>query len=550
MFDKLFHILRSAPVDMTEVMAAAQHGRSGHVLVAGDHNAAVLSLLSAVGAGAPELAAVHQPCVVECTRGEELRVTLTGDGASIRCSSAADLGLRLGWAENRNATAQITVPHDLFGLEKLVFAILDEQDFAARLQRVAPGTRGAVLVLGAFEAPAKAVYDFAAWLAGSCALADATAVLVQGHGAVTNTMPAVMCAMQMGVAQLPLTTCDLTREAPEAALRQALESVHVKDGFDEAALERSMAKNAYALLARQADALEQLTAPPSKAGRRLAECFEAEIPVARQQIEKLFTAELNNQIYSEMREFGIYLQKNITTLLVDGAAALEKQQEPAVKTKEALRAFSQSYLDELLSGFSRRLINALAQEKLMPQAKAIYDDMFRRAWIQREGGQAAGMAQQEVQELHTTVEKLHKKGTAVLTSLITYVILFLWPELRRSSRVVEALRLVVESVVTGAQQLLISPEALAKSKGGQLVDALGEIIAQYQDMVSGTMMPQLRDGLLGWFDDQSRLTLQTLENHDREQEANYSLQLAKAADDRQKIEEIRQVMAQLEPWQA
>lgn len=551
MFDRLFEILKRSPVDMSSITNAAGVAGEKQLLIAGDVNASVLSLLGDVGAGCPELTAVQQPCVVEVSHGSEESLLLAGEGGSMRCSSLSDLGTRLSWPENRGAAAALTLPHDLFGFDKLVFAILDGDRFADQLSARAPAARGAVIVLNAYEAPQKAVYDYAKWLAEACGLSGAAAVVVQGKDPAAPSASAMMCALQMGVAELPVFAND--PEQPAAGtLTRVLESLPVAAGADEQALERAMAQRACKLLEEEKQRLAALAAAPAPRRRKLAECFEAEIPVARMRIGQLFTEELSNQLYSEMRDFGIFLQQNITDLLVSGVAELEaaKAEMPEIRPKDALRAFTQSYLDELLFGFSRQLVSGLSENILLPKAREIYARMFEWAWIDVTGTEAAAMAQLQTQELHTTVDKLQQRGNSILSTLLTYAILFLCPELSRSNRVISAIHVVVEMVVSSVRESLTPASSIARSKGKQLEEVLGGIIAQYQTMVIDTMIPQLRDSLLGWFDDQCSLTLRELARCDGEQEERIRSHRQSAEENRTAIALIDGLLGELAPWQA
>lgn len=549
MFEQLFEILRKSPVDLSSITAASGKTGEKQLLIAGDSKASVLSLLACVGADCPELASVQQPCVVECIPGSGESILLTGAEGTIRCTGLSDLGTRLSWPENRNATVQLTLEHPLFGLDRLVFAILDGTEYATQLSRPAAAARGAVIVLNAFEAPQKAVYDYAKWLAEAYGLSEAAAVVVQGHGDVTQTASAMMCALQMGVAALPTVTCDLNNGCGDV-LGQVMEQLRLMENTDEKAQERAMAQRAQKLLLAEKERLMALPAAPARKQRSLAECFAAEIPAARMRIGQLFSDELSNQLYSEMRDFGIYLQQNITELLVSGVEELEAEGDRTIRTKEALRAFSQSYLDELLSGFTRQLISGLTQTELLPRTREIYDRMFRWAWIERTGSEAPSLRQMEVQELHTTVDKLQQRSNAILATLLTTVILFLCPELSRSNRLISAIHVVVELVVGEVREAVTSPRTLAKEKGKQLVEALDGILSQYQAMVTDTMIPQLRDALLGWFEEQTQLTLRELARCDNEQAERFRRQQQEAEANQAAIAAIDSLLLELVPWQA
>lgn len=554
---QLHEILKNCPVDLSHVLQIAQVAKTDKMIIAGDENAAVLTLLDALGAGCAELAAVQQPCVVECVSGTEQVITLTNGTGSMRCSSLSDLGTRLGWEENRNATAQIVVNHSLFGWEKLVFAILDGENFDQQLSQTAAGATGAVIALNAFNAPSRPVYSYAKWLADDCALQASTAVMFYGPTDVLNTAPAMAIALQMGVPELPTITCNLQEQSLAEAMEQAVNAMKDKERYDVTGLEHTMAVQALKQLEAEKARLSSATQQPKALGLKLAERFAVEVPVARQQMEKLVTTEIANQIYSEMRDFAIYLQNNIVDLLVSGVEQLEEERKQAPKeeagspqdTKAALRAFTQSYLDSLLSDFSQKLVDGLMQNKLYPEAKAIYDQMFERAWLTNDNAAYLAMDEQEKQELHTTVGQLQQKGFLLLSMLIVQLIIYICP-IRLPRRVIFGLANVTRTVVQETQAALTPVRTLAKTKGKQIADNLNTIIDSYQNMVTDIMIPQLRDGLLSWFDQQAASTLQTMKKYDETMKQQHQQATAQAKSNQELVEAIDRTIAQLQPWLA
>lgn len=553
-----FHeILKNSPVDLSQVLRIAEVAKTEKIIIAGDENAAVLTLLEGIGAGSPELAAVQQPCVVECVSGTDQSITLTSEAGSMRCSSLSDLGTRLGWPENRNATATIVVNHSLYGREKLVFAILDGENFDQQLSQSAAGATGAIIALSAFSAPSRPVYSYAKWLAEDCAVQASTSVLIFGPSEVLNTAPAMTIALQMGVPELPTITCNTQEQAVAEAMEQAVNAMKDKERYDVTGLERTMATQALKMLEEEKNRLGNAVQQPGALGLKLAERFAVEVPIARQQMEKLVTTEIANQIYSEMRDFAIYLQNNLVDLLVSGVEKLEEQRKLnpdgdgpfKPDTKEALRAFTQNYLDSLLSGFSQKLVDGLINNKLYPEAKAIFDQMYQRAWLSNSNEDYLVMDEQEKQDLHSTVGQLHEMGLMMLTLLIVQLIIYICP-IRLPRKLLQKISSITQTAVQETQMALTPVRSLAKSKGKQLCENLSRIINEYQDMVTDSMIPQLRDGLLSWFDEQAAKTMATMERYDTAAQQQHQQATAQAKSNQELVEAIDRTIAELQPWLA
>ncbi|MBP3427524.1 MAG: hypothetical protein J6M47_04615 [Clostridia bacterium] len=533
MKDQLQKLLSRSPVPVPGVMAMLDASRSSRLVIAGDENASVLTLMEGVGLGCPELAGVQQPCVVEITRGENTQIML----GSVRCSSVSDMALRLAWPENRGAAVQITCPHDLYGREKLVFAVLDAQDFMTQLRGCAAGATGAVIVLDGFNAPSRAVYEYGKWLAQVGMLQQATAVLVHGRGDGLNTAPAMLLAVQMGVTALPTVECNTLRMTAREALDKAVAAMSGAGGDE--ALCRNAAQLAQQMLEAERARLTS-AAPAARPRRSLADCFEAEIPGARQEMEKLITSAMANQIYGEMREFGIFLQKEIEGTFVASVDEIDKP-------KEAMGAFAQGWLDDTLSGFCSQLMNALATDTLMPKAQEIYDRIFEHAWIVQQDVREEEIDGQEMLRMQSTMGQLRQMGHSLLAGAIAFVIAYISPATILNLRNLSAFSHQLASEI---QELVTPSRVYAKTKAKQLEHQLEKIISQYQDILTDTMLPQLRDELLGWFDAQTQAAMDSLRQADAQALKDYEQAQARRAEDGGRAEEIARFMTELAPYLA
>jgi len=500
MMDKIKTILESAPIDMSDIlrMESIAAGNKNCVLLAGSANAHLLALMDGIGLGTA-LTTVEQPCVITCTKGAELRIMLNTQSGSIRASSLEDLALRLSWPENSGAYVEVTCPGDLLGKEKIIFAILDGMNYRTQLNDHAIGCSSAQIVIDAVDAPSMEVYQFAKWLGETCGLAGSVGVFVSGKTDEPNCAPAIVMAMQMGLESLPVTTCNTARESIGEKLCSAL-SLSPAASDDADGIGREMVRCALGRLTAEKERLQSSMTAPVKSRLSLADRFAAQVPGTRVKIQSLITAQQCDLLNSDLRDFSIFLQHNIEELLVSSIPLLEMP-------KEAMRAFAQGYISEILSDYSSELIYDLCRREIAPALENLYAELFDLAWI-RQAIEADELPESALDTFSIAMESMSLSGEKLLNlvfnSIITKVIARIHPILRIASFIISKL---VLPLIHSARLRFMKPEKYAANKAKQLVDVLDKATAQYQDIVRDSMLPQIEEEILFWFDDHvSRIT--------------------------------------------
>lgn len=546
MMTKVRAILEKAPVDMKDVLQMEYVAKSnaGALLVAGSANAHVLALLECVGLG-NKLAGIEQPCTVICVKGEQLTIQLTTAAQSIACTSAEDLSQRLRGEETRGARVEIACPFEFPGREKLVFAILDSQDYRRQLNDHALGASGAVIVMDGVTAPSNEAYQFAKWLATACNLRDAAAVLVYGGTDMLNCQPAMVMAMMMGLEKLPVVTCNTARESLTEAVRKA--SAMLAGGADAAdALAREMAQMALVKLEKAYQALESQAVLPQRPWL-LAERFEANVSGARVKVSKLMTAEMGNRLSEDLRDFSIFLQNEMEGIFSDAVKRLENP-------KEAMRAFGQGYLSDVMSAYSNALVRDLVKREIEPEMGRLFQDLFKAAWINEgDGVDMAGnvdkAAPNAASSYQVVLDELKLKGQGLVDAAFRAAMRFLL------NRVMSGLGNLADAVsypflraIHDIQFKLIKPESYAEQIAKQLKDALNQSAAQYQQMIQDSLLPQINKELTACFDKCAAELTARFREEDKRQIQAYE-QAKKAAEacrqTRKQIEETMQELKEL-----
>lgn len=546
MMTKVKAILEKAPVDMEDVLQMEHVAKSnaGALLVAGSANAHVLALLECVGLG-DKLASIEQPCTLICVKGEQLTIQLTTAAQSIACTSVEDLSQRLRGEESRGARVEIACPFDFPGRGKLVFAILDKQDYRRQLNDHALGASGAVIVMDGVIAPSNEAYQFAEWLATACKLRDAAAVLVYGGTDMLNCMPAMVMARKMGLEKLPVVTCNTARESLTEAVRKA--SAMLSGGADATdAQAREMAQRALEKLADAYQASESQAVLP-KPPFSLAERFEANVSGVRVKVSGLMTAEMGNRLSDDLRDFSIFLQNEMEGIFLDAVARLDNP-------KEAMRAFGQGYLSDVMSAYSNALVRDLVECDIKPEMEKLFQELFKAAWINAGGsvdmaGNVDKAASNAAGSYQVVLDEMKLKGQGLVDAAFRAAMRFLL------NRVMSGLGYIANAVsypfllaIHDIQFKLIKPESYAKQMAGQLKNALSQSAAQYQQMIQDSLLPQMNDGLSACFDEcVAQLTASFREEDERQMQAYEQAKKAAEAcgQTREQIKETMQELKEL-----
>lgn len=505
--DQIRQILAQAPIDMSTIiqMASTAGINSASFLVAGSVNARVLMLLDGIGLG-KELSAVQQPCVVVCKRCETLNIVLHNNKGDVKCSSMADLAQRLTWSENYGATVEIGCSSDLFGKERLIFAILDGMNDREQLNTHALGCSGAMIVMDAMDAPSMEVYQFAKWLAEVCSAQKSTSVFVCGDTDTPNCAPATVMAMQMGMQELPVITCNTAKESIAEKMAYGI-AASAASVMDAEGLEREMVRCALKRLADERERLTHSMSVPAQSQLSLAERFEAQTPGTRVNVKRAITAEQGNRLNTDVRDFSIFLQEHIEELLL--AAVFELDQP-----KKAMRAFAQGYLSYVLSDYCSALLGDMVQKEIVPQLRKCYEEMMDAAWIKQ-----AIKAQQlpitaldcfdaAIGRVNSDENQLLNVSTNVLVKALLRCVT---PGLMGLSRLVSN---AIAPLVEEGKFMIIKPEKYAHQKAQTLKKALDEVTEQYQTFVQKTILPQIESEILYWFDDHVARIVEALRAED------------------------------------
>lgn len=494
MMDQMRQILEQAPVDMSAVlrMASTAESNGGSFLIAGSANACVLTLLEGIGLGRA-LSVVQQPCVVVCRKSESLRIVLHSKEGSIKCSSMADLAKRLTWSENAGASVEIGCPGNLLGKDKLIFAVLDGMHYREQLNAHALGCSGAMIVMDAMDAPSMEVYQFARWLAEACSLQQATSVLVCGDTDTPNCAPALVMAMQMGMQELPVTTCNTAKESLADRMASCMASAEASCAGKEG-LVREMARCALKRLADEREHLTRSMTAPVQSKLTLAERFEAQIPGTRVKIKGVITAEQGNRLNADVRDFSIFLQKHIEEMLL---AAVSELDQP----KEAMRAFAQGYLSYVLSDYCSALLGDMVRREIVPQLQRSYEELMEAAWL-RQAVEAQQLPVAALDCFDMAIQRVGGSGdwlvNAAVDVIVKSIFAYFAPELTAVSKLVST---AIMPLVEEGKFILTRPENYARQKAKQLQKVLDEATGHYQSLVQETMLPQIESEILYWFDD-------------------------------------------------
>ena len=100
------------------------------------------------------------------------------------------------------------------------------------------------------------------------------------------------------------------------------------------------------------------------------------------------------------------------------------------------------------------------------------------------------------------------------------------------------------------QVLITPPRVYAGTKAKQLREQLDTIIGSYQDILTDTMLPQLRDELLGWFDAQTQAAMESLRRSDAQAAGEYETSLERVQDSRARAQEIGRFLEELASYLA
>ncbi len=546
MMTKVKEILQKAPVDMQDVLQMEHVAKSnaGALLVAGSANAHVLALLECVGLG-DTLAGIEQPCTVICETGEQLTIRLTTAAQTIACTSAEDLSLRLRTEESRGARVEIACPFDFPGREKLVFAILDAKDYRKQLNAHALGAAGAVIVMDGVIAPSNEAYQFAEWLASACNLRDATAVLVYGRTDMLNCRPAMVMAVKMGLKELPVVTCNTARESLTEAVQKASAMLSEGAGATEGQA-REMAQSALQKLEKAYQDLESQVVVPEQPSS-LAERFEANVAGARVKVGKLMTPDMGNRLSDDLRVFSIFLQQKMDDIFLDAVNCL-------ADPKEAMRAFGQGYLSDVMSAYSNALVRDLVEREIKPGMENLFQKLFRAAWINAGGdvdtaGNVDKASANATGSHQVVLNELKLKGQDMVDSAIRLAVK------AGLNRIIPGLGYMADVVshpilkaVHNIQFNRTKPGKYATQVSEQLKNALSGSAALYQKMIQESLLPQMNDELSACFDKcVAQLTVRFQDEDKRQMEA---YQQAKAAAEacgqtRKQIKETMQALEEL-----
>lgn len=489
--DRIRSIIAQSPIDMSDILDMERTARAngGSLLIAGGANARVLLLPDALGLGRG-LADVQQPCVVICTRSDELTITLRSGDVTTRCTGIADLAQRLMWSENRGATAEIGCPGMLPCADRLIFAILDGSDYRSQLNAHALGCSGAVIVMDAMDAPSMEVYQFAKWLAEACGLQSATSVFVCGETDSPNCAPAMILAMQMGMPGLPVITCNPAAESIADRLTLAAGN---GAGASADRLAQEMARCALAKLAAERERISRGITQPARSRLSLVDRFKAQVPGTRVRVKRTVTAEQGNRLNSDIRDFSIFLQKHIEELLQSDLTALDKP-------KDAVRTFAQGYLSHVLSGYCAALIGDMVSSEIAPQLQSCYNELLDAAWI-RQAVEAQQLPLSALECFDLAVQRIGPDKQwitrAALSLVLKRLLSYIDPDLMIISRLLSD---VMIPLIEEGKYKLSSTDAYVRKKADKLRSALDEANAHYQQIVHDTMLPQLESEILFGFD--------------------------------------------------
>lgn len=492
--DQIKQILAQAPIDMSAIlqMASTADINGASFLVAGSANARVLMLLDGIGLG-KELSAVQQPCVVVCKQSENLSIVLHSNEGSIKCSSMADLAQRLTWSENYGATVEIGCSGDLLGKDKLIFAILDGLNYREQLNTHALGCSGAMIVMDAMDAPSMEVYQFAKWLAEVCSMQNTTSVLICGDTDTPNCAPAIVMAMQMGMQELPVITCNTAKESIAEKMASGIAN-STASSMDAEGLAREMVRCALKRLVDERERLTRSMSAPVQPKLSLAERFEAQVPGTRVKVKRVITAEQGNRLNTDVRDFSIFLQKHIEELLL---AAVSELEQP----KEAMRAFAQGYLSYVLSDYCSALLGDMVQKEIVPQLQKCYEELMDAAWI-RQAIEAQQLPVTALDRFDLAIKRVGLSRDWLVNTAVDLIVkallAYFAPELMGLSRLVSN---VIAPLVEEGQFKIAKPESYARQKAKLLKKVLDEATGHYQSLVQETMLPQIESEILYWFDD-------------------------------------------------
>lgn len=492
--DRIKQILAQAPIDMGDILRMADKAQANGAsfLIAGGANARVLMLLDGIGLGR-ELSAVEQPCVVICRRSESLSIMLHSGGGSVKCTGMADLAQRLTWSENHGAAVEIGCPGDLFGKDKLIFAILDGKNYREQLNAHAPGCCGAMIVMDAVDAPPMEVYQFAKWLAEAGSMQNTASVLVCGDTDAPNCAPSAVVAVQMGMPAVPVVACNTAKDSIAEKLAAGMADAGAS-ARDTTGLAREMVRCALKRLADEKERLARSISVPVRSKISLAERFEAQIPGTRLKVENAITEEQGNRLNADVLAFCIFLQEYMEELLLAAVPALKQP-------KEALRAFSQGYLGHALSEYCAALLGNMVQNEIAPYLQTCYEELMDAAWIRREI-EAQQLPAVSLERFDLAVQRAAADGgwlvnTAVDLILKAIIGYFLTPELMRYSGLVTN---AIAPLIEKAEFKMASPEGYARKKADLLKKVLDQAAGHYQSLVQETLLPQLKCEILYWFD--------------------------------------------------
>lgn len=502
MLDQVKQLLENAPIDMSPVlqMPNTAAGNRNAFLIAGSANAHVLTLLDGIGLG-QALFVVQQPCVVICEKSESLSIVLHSNEGSLKCSSMEDLAERLKWPENSGALVQIGCPGDLLGKSRLIFAILDSKNYQKQLDTYALGCCGAMIVIDAVDAPPVEVYHFARWLAQVAA-----SVLVLGNIDVPNCDPAMVMAVQMGVRDLPVITCNTAKES--IAEKMASGMARTTATSDSEGLAREMARNALQRLAQEKERLTRSMDAPVQPKLSLEERFRAQVPGTRLRMEKLISAEQGNRLYADVHNFAIYLQTQMEKELL---AAIPELKQP----KEDMQLFAQGYLSHVLSDYCEALLGDMVQQEILPQLQKNYREMLDEAWIRQaiEEGQLPVSA---LEHVDLAVQRVDLGTDWVVNAAVNVIVKTLLdvlaPEFRYLSR---SITKTLMPLVKEGMFKLISPAIYARQQAKMLSKMLDVETGKYQTLVQDTMLPQIQSKILDWFDDHVERIAEALRAEDQ-----------------------------------